>query len=441
MRTFSTKIATGILLVVWCLTSCDRDDQTRMTSVPSAPCDITLVPHTGADRIDQHIMRLQQQVRHADDPIAYLERLGWAYISKARVSYDAGFYRLAEQSALCIEARKRPSAEALLLRGHVLHNLHRFKEAEVLARQLVRLRGLAYDYGLLGDVVLEQGKLTEAGQAYQEMMDQQPSPQAYSRAAHLRWLTGDVAGAITLMHLAIGTSGFRDPEAAAWANVRLAFYELQAGDMQKASRHLTIALTLHPDYAPALVARGRLLLAEDKAAEAIAPLTQAVQLNPLPEYQWAFIEALRATGRTHDAHATEDQLMQRGATEDRRTFALYLASVGQEAERALHLAEQELDVRTDVFTLDTVAWALNAAGRHQEAYAYSKRALTESTQDARLFYHTGAIAMALGRHDEAKPWLAKAVSMQQTLLPSEREHLANVSAALSSQTTPLSHEP
>ena len=54
-----------------------------------------------------------------------------------------------------------------MLRGHVLHNPHQFKEAESLARRLITERGAWFDHGLLGDALMEQGKLDEAEQAYQ----------------------------------------------------------------------------------------------------------------------------------------------------------------------------------------------------------------------------------------------------------------------------------
>jgi predicted Zn-dependent protease len=100
---------------------------------------------------------------------------------------------------LCLDGKKPGCAEALLLRSHVLNSLHKFKEAEQMARELVKKRGMHFDYGVLGDALMEQGKLDEAVVAYQAMMDQKPSPQAYSRPAHMRWLKGDLPGAIELM--------------------------------------------------------------------------------------------------------------------------------------------------------------------------------------------------------------------------------------------------
>ncbi len=404
------------------------------------PCAIAFAPHSGTGRVDREIGRWQGEVPRAADPAAALERLGWAYVAKARTSFDPGFYKLAEQTALCLEGKAPKSHEALLLRGHVLHNLHRFKEAETLAHELVKARGLWFDYALLGDVLMEQGKLDEAVVAYQSMMDQKPGPQAYSRAAHLRWLKGDLPGAIELMRMAAGAGSSRDPESSAWAHVRLAHYELQAGHTQEASDQIAAALALQPDYAPALLARGQLLLAEEKSTEAVTPLKRAAELNPLPEYRWALIEALFAAGRAEEAKGVQEQLMQRGATDDPRTYALYLATVGTKVDTALQLAQQELKARADVITLDTLAWALRAGGSIDEARKYSERALAEGTEDARLFYHAGVIAAASGENEEAERWLDKATAIRQMLLPSERAQLDKESVALQSQRSALASE-
>ena len=67
-----------------------------------------------------------------------------------------------------------------------------------------------------------------------------------------------------------------------------------------------------------MLARGRLLMAQGNDAQAIPSLARAARLNPLPEYQWAFIEALRMAKRADEADAVEVQLMQRGAVDDPR---------------------------------------------------------------------------------------------------------------------------
>lgn len=386
-------------------------------------CKITLAPHAGATQSDLDIIHRQQQIKQVADPVPYLERLGWAYISKARESFDPGFYRLAEQSALCMVSINGNSHEALLLRGHVLHNLHEFKQAETLARQLVAQRKLWFDYGLLGDVLMEQGKLDAAVQAYQAMMDQRPGPQAYSRAAHVRWLMGDLAGAIEAMEMTSQSSDPRAPESAAWAYVRLAGYRLQQADYQRAAELINSALRLQPNYPPALVAQGRLQLALDNGERALSAFTAAYQLNPQPEYQWALIDTLNLLARQPEASLIEVQLLQTGSNEDPRTLALYLASTAQQTDKALQLATRELVKREDIFTLDAMAWALYANGQVDKAYHYMQRALIHGTNDARLFYHAALICVAAGEPEQAQGWFKKAMVLQHMLLHSEQAKL------------------
>ena len=173
---------------------------------------------------------------------------------------DPGDYILAERVATCLDEQQPGDPAALLLRGHALHQLHRFHEAETIARTLVTKREFVLDYALLGDTLMEQGRLAEAATAYQKMIDLKPFYQSYTRAAHLRWLTGDLNGAIELTRKAIEAASPRNPEAIAWAYTRLGAYELQRGDPGQAMRAVDAALSFQPDYAAALLMRGRALL-------------------------------------------------------------------------------------------------------------------------------------------------------------------------------------
>jgi tetratricopeptide (TPR) repeat protein len=436
---------TAVLASVLFLTACGVADSARSTTSVAAsgtgggkpagslgvdPCAVALAGEDGATAEDGEIARLREEARTAADAVPALERLGWTYVEKARLSYDQGFYRLAEQAALCMDEKRPGTPEALLLRGHVYHNLHRFKEGEAVARRLVAMRGDPFDWGLLGDVLMEQGKLDEAVPAYQTMVDAKPGLQAYSRAAHVRWLKGDLAGATQIMRMAAEAGSPRNRESVAWAYSRLAMYELQGGDAAAADSAVDQALFFADGYAPALLARGYLLLSAGKAADAVGPLDRAARENPLPEYQWALAEALRAAGLDARAAQVEAAMMRAGAEEDPRTFSLFLATRGEQVDTALRLARRELDRREDVFTQDALAWALAAAGRPEEARQRMQLALAQGTRDARLFYHAGVIAGMVGHKHEAERWFEKAREIRQMLLPAERERLTRQLAAL-----------
>ena len=107
-----------------------------------SPCAIALAPHQGNEKIDIEIRRLQEEARSNSERAASMKRLGWAFITKARLSYDPGYYKLGEQCALCLRSKEDNDPDALLLQGHILQSLHRFKEAEPIARKLVMSRDM-----------------------------------------------------------------------------------------------------------------------------------------------------------------------------------------------------------------------------------------------------------------------------------------------------------
>jgi tetratricopeptide (TPR) repeat protein len=426
----------ALLLVTACLlfffVSQKSENEPNKAPVAAAIFDNTLglvlTPQTGESRTDKEISRLQQRIREGRNVELWLDQLGWAFVAKARESFDPGFYKLADQCALSIEKRNPQSQEAILLRAYVLQNLHRFKESETLARRLVQQRGLSFDYGLLGDALMEQGKLGDAVEAYQRMMNLKPDLHAYARAAHMRWLKGDLEGAIEAMQLAVGAASPNDAEFAAWVNTRLATYLFQAGKFDETEARCAFALSLQSDYAPTLLLKGKMLLAQSQFPQAVDALRDATKLNPLPEYQWTLAEALRATGHENEASAVEAQLRQHGASSDPRTLALYLATRHESPETALRLARAESDSRGDVFSHDALAWSLVAAGNLAEAQSEMQRALAEGTEDARLFFHAGIIALQAGHSADAERWLRKASELSHLLLPSERNELQNATA-------------
>jgi hypothetical protein len=353
----------------------------------------------------------------------YLERLGWAFIARARREDDPGFYKLAERAAQAMLERAAEDDGALLLLGHALASQHRFAEAEAIARPLAERRGLPADHGLLGDALLSQGRLAEALPAYQAMMDLRPDSQAYARAAEVRWLTGDLEGAVEAMSVAARAVSRRDPAAFAWTWATLGLYQLRAGQYAEATRSCDVALDADPDSSPAWVVRGRLLLALDRPGDAADALGRAAARSPLPETLWAYAEALRAAGREEEAQRADARLVATGERSDPRGFALYLAARRSDLPRALRLLAREVEARQDSTTLAAIALARSAAGEAQAAWPIMQRALAAGTPDPRLQLQAGLVAAAAGRREDASAWFRAAAERRWLLLPSERREL------------------
>lgn len=371
------------------------------------------------DELEQQIQALQEKIKTAPPSGPLLERLGWLYIARARRGNIPGYYKLAEACADRMAALNAKDPGVLLLRGHIWQSLHQFKRAEPVAQELVRIRGASFDFGLLGDVLLDLGRVAEAVEAYQKMVDLRPDLQSYARAAQVRWLTGDVDGAVELMEMAVHSASPRDPDASAWAYTRLAHFQWLSEQTAAARRSVSSALAVQPEYAPALLLRGRIELGLGQTNEAVATLRAAARLNPLPEYQWLLADALRLCGQDGEQKIVEARMLRDGRGDDPRTVALFLATRAAQPAEALRLARQELETRGDVFTHDALAWALWRNGEAREACAEIKKALAQDTADARIFLHAAAILPAA----ESAAYLAKASALERMLFPSERNEL------------------
>ena len=260
-------------------------------------------------------------------------------------------------------------------------------------------------------------------EALQRLANLKPGVEADSRIAHVRWLKGDLKGAIAAMESAARATSPRAAENCAWTFARLSGFYLQAGRIDAAFNAAEAASKHVSAYPPALLARGRALLALGKSEEAIPMLKIAAELNPLPEYQWWLADALRVGGRADAAAKVEAGLKRRGETSDPRTLALFLATRREDAATALRLAREELASRGDVFTHDVLAWALAASGDSAAADIEMRLALAERTQDARLLWHAGEIALMRGAKAEADEFFRKAEPFAATLTPSERSRL------------------
>ena len=412
------RLVCGLLVFI----SAARAGRAAEISAPAVIPALLLIEPREATPIDGQILACQRRLKTAAAPGAELERLGWLYIAKARASSDPGFYTLAGIAADALEKNFQLAPEAWLLRGHVLQTRHRFSEAEELARRLISARGTAADFALLGDALYDEGRIAGAAAAYQRMVDLRPSLDSYSRAANIRWVKGDLDGAVQLQALAVRSGGPGDAGALAWSLCRLGQLVWQQGDANQAAASAARALELVPDFVPALLLQGRLLLAAGRPLDALTPLARANSLLPLPEPRWIYAEALREAGRATDATEVEDRLVREGMAEDPRTVALFLATRGLDSVTALRLAQAELGVRGDGMTHAANALALSRAGRMEEAEVQGSAALAEGTVDARLLLYAGRVA-ALAGQPVAADLLQRAGRLSPLLLPSERRLL------------------
>ena len=436
MRTpFNTSILSLVLIAF--AVGCSERDQATGSRDPQNVCGVALVRHEVSTAVDLRIKRFQDANRHElSGP--HLERLGWSYVAKFRETDDPGYLSLARRTAECMGAlgtRSATDSGALLL-SHALHQQHQFDEAEKVARELVRRRGLWFDHAVLGDVLLDRGDLAGAVEQYQVAIDGKPGPQTFSRAAQVRWQAGDRAGAIDMMKRAIRSGDVRDRDASAWSYVTLARWVWQVQGDQPAEKLLDSALALKPGHAGALALRGRMAVAAGDVPRAISNLERATLSGGHPEWLWWLLEAHESADRRGTELHT--RFRRSAEVEDPRTLALYLSSRRIDPEIAVALARRELTIRQDALTKDALGWALWANGDIEEAITFSRDALAANSLNPRILYHAAVIAAAASFRDEAQARFQAALQQSHLLLPSERRHLQQEFAAFAADPSAVS---
>ncbi len=371
----------------------------------------------GAASLPDHQIRFYQ-ARLVDHPkeTASWNMLAVGYMRKLREAGDPGYALRAEQAirrALALDPRD-PDAPRLL--AWVVLVKHEFADALRQAEALVW--GTPDDdrlYGILGDAEIELGRYSEARAAFQRMLDLKPGLAAYTRAAYLRELHGDVPGAIQLMNFAVDATTPRDRENLAWTRVQLGNLYFNHGNPTRAEEQYAEALRAYPGYLYAEAGLGNVRAAQGRLTESAQLYEQAMAAIPLPEMAATLGDIYTRTGRHDDAERQYalveyiGRLTQLNQVVYNRDLAYFFADHDRQIDQAVVLAEREAALRHDVYTSDTLAWAYYKAGRHGDASRIIARALELGTQDARLFYHAGMIAWTRGDRPQAKAFLAKAL--------------------------------
>jgi tetratricopeptide (TPR) repeat protein len=373
---------------------------------------LALAAPAGSEAVDQEIGTLQTELRRSPNAEGWF-LLGQAWVRKARHTGDPGLYLSANGAsalALALDANHRGALE---LRTLVLLNQHSFREARAAAREI--LAKTPEDFlalGSLSDAELELGDVPAAIAAAQRMVDLKPNLVSYGRAAYLRWLTGDVAGAKTAYAAAIGAGrGGRDKEPLAWMVVQAAMVFWHEGDLEGAETGFDQALSLMPDYPPALAGKGRCRLARGDASAAIGLLSRAQARQPLVETTWLLGDARRSAGDAAGAEKEYARVVRDARQSDPLMLGYFQAVQNRDLPEALRALEGEHRARSGTYVEDAYAWALYRAGRLAEARAASDRASAHGTPDARLLYHAGAIRLAQGEHEQGLAFIRQALAL------------------------------
>jgi tetratricopeptide (TPR) repeat protein len=379
--------------------------------------DRILTESTASMKTDEHIGMYETLVKAQPEVAHYKNLLAGAYIQKVRESMDFSYLDRASQILNGVLAEDSKNYEAARLRTEIALERHDFKLAAQYSLALTEWSpGDSWNWGTLGDAYTEMGDYDKAVEAYQKMVGIRPDLSSYNRAAWFRFIYNDPDNAVKIMKMAI-SAGSAMAENTAWCEVELGKILMKTGKVKEASQAYQAALRYFPNYHPALAGLAQTAAAESDWKSAIVNMKAAQAATPLPDYAAALYDYYTASGDTKAAEQQKemifviDKIGQAAKEKANRNISIIYSDHDWEPAHALELAKNELEVRGDIYTYDALAWALYKNKDYSGADAAMKKAMQFKTPEPAFYYHAGLIDNALGRKDEAREMLKKALEL------------------------------
>jgi tetratricopeptide (TPR) repeat protein len=363
-------------------------------------------PPTTSSGLQQRIDEMDRRLRATPDDTGAAVLLADALLRQARATNDG---RPAGRASEVLNAalKEHPGQyDVLRMLGAIYLSQHRFREALAVGRRSRDLRpDDAWNYGVMGDAQIELGEYSEAFDAFDKMMALRPNAAAYARVAYARELRGDVAGALAAMQMAAKATAPNDSEAQAWYAVQSGELHLKMHRWDDADREYRRALFVFANYPLAVTGQGKLRVARGDRDGALTIYLEQLKRTPTLDLAARigdlYAERGDAAQSEHYYQLAED-LAGPGVAQTEANLALFLADHDRKLSEAVEIAETVAAARHDIFTEDALAWAYYKAGRLDEAYAASQRALSTGSRDEALLSRAGRIRAAVDRQSGSR---------------------------------------
>ena len=370
--------------------------------------------------VEEAIQFFQRRIKvNPRDAVSYTLLAG-QYVRQARETGDVASFQKAE-AALEESLHLFPKyGQANASLASVYYAQHNFIEALELAKQVYERNPRITDALVtIGDAQLALGNYEAAEAAYQELKEMDDTPPVLARLAAFEELKGNPQQALMLMRRAAwgALQGGGTKESVAWYVLRVGDMYFNMGHYKEAGRYYEAALRIFEHYHLALAGLGKSAAAQGNYQEAITYYRQAIDRVPQPEYLAALGDLYALTDQPEQAKIQYETVEYIGKLAEinqqvyNRQLANFYSDHDIHLKEALKLALVELESRKDIYGYDAAAWAQYKNGNFKEAQALMEQAMALGTRDARLYYHAGMIAHALGNDQAARQALEEAMAI------------------------------
>ena len=377
-----------------------RDSPHREAPISIGPAvGMPGAPPTSAAGLLQHISEMERRLRAQPHDAGAAVLLADSLLRQARATNDG---RPAGRASVVLKAvlKEDPGQyDALRMLGAIDLSQHHFREALDVARRTQDLRpDDAWNYGVMGDALIELGDYSKAFDSFDRMMALRPNAAAYARVAYARELRGNLEGALQAMQMAHQATPVQDPEAQAWYAAQIGELYLKLEKFDDAIREYRRAVFVFPNYPQAVIGLGKVNAARGRRDEALAIYLEQLKRTPTLDLASRigdiYAERGDVTASEHYYRLAED-LAGPAVAQTEANLALFLAERDRKLAEAVAIAQAVSATRDDIFTQDALAWAYYKVGRIDDAFAASGRALRTGTRDQRVRSHAERIRAAM----------------------------------------------
>lgn len=369
-------------------------------------------PGSVTQKLEQEIAFYQGRLRHDPDGGMNRALLAMTYIKMARATGETSWFLLGEQAAQ-ESLVKLPvyNDTALMALARVATAKHDFREAIRLSQQATQNEATL---AVLVTTNLAMGKINEAKAAADRLVARNPDLASLTLKALVDVSRGKDQEAIQTFQQGLAAEEPEETGSSVWARTILGRLYFKRGQLEMAENLYQESLRVLPQYPPAILNLAELEIRRGhyQTAETLYnKIFLTSQRSPTIYDHIVFRGMARVKelqGDTAQATAWRDRAEARlrldlTAFGHRRELARLLLERGhpQDLTEALRLMQQEVNVRRDAETMDTLAWALSSLGRWQEAQTAVQEALRWGIRDAALFNRAGTIAQKLGKPSQA----------------------------------------
>ncbi|HBK97551.1 MAG TPA: hypothetical protein DD001_09575 [Microcoleaceae bacterium UBA10368] len=389
------------------------------------------------EAIQQEIAFYQQRL--AVDSRSGLNRaaLAGSYLKMARATGEGGWFLLAEQAAQrSIADLPFDNRGALLVLARIAEARHDFATALRFAKQV----GFDNEDAIALSVTshLAMGKVSEANAAAEALVNRIPNLGSLTLRALVRESQGRDAEVLQDYQQAMAAEEPGEVGGSARARSLLGRFYARRGQFVQAKALFLEALRLVPRYPLALIYLADLETRQGNYREAegyyskvsaysgpVATVFDRIVDRGMARVKDLQGDAIESRRLRDKAEAGLRQEQAAGGFGHRRDLASLLLEKGrsQDVTEALVLMQEEVKIRRDAVTLDTLARALSGAGEWQKADRVMAEIVRSGIRDAGMFYRAGAIARTLGKDTESRAYFQKSKEIDPSFDDRSRQAL------------------